>query len=80
MTTTDLDRSALAQGIYAATADLRELSLHDVVDAYVAQGRGHASMYWSGYSAVLVEAQRQVWDRWRALRTPCPPRVIGSTP
>ncbi|HEY8647053.1 MAG TPA: hypothetical protein VIL77_14380 [Gaiellaceae bacterium] len=80
MTATEADRSALAQGVYDAIADLRELSLHDVVDAYVALGRGHASMYWSGYSAVLVEAQRQVWDLWRSSRTPQPTRVIGSTP
>ena len=80
MTPTELDRSALAQGVYDATAALRELSLHDVVESYVAHGRGHHTMYWAGYSAVVVEAQRQAWDRWRTLRTPAPTLVVGSTP
>jgi len=80
MTTIELDRADLAQGIYAATADLRELSLHDVVESYVSHGRGHHTAFWDGYSAVLVEAQRQVWDLWMSSRTPQPPRVIGSTP
>jgi hypothetical protein len=80
MTATELDRSALAQGIYDATADLRELSLHDVVDDYIANGRGHATAYWAGYSAVLVEAQRRVWDLWMSSRTPAPTRVVGATP
>jgi len=80
MTAIELDRHALAQGVYAATADLRDKSLHDVVDSYVALGRGHATAYWAGYRAVLVEAQRQAWDRWRTLRTPQPTRVVGATP
>ena len=80
MTATELDRSALAQGVYDAIADLRELSLRDVVESYVSLGRGHDTAYWAGYFAVLVEAQRQAWDRWRTLRTPAPTRVVGSTP
>jgi hypothetical protein len=80
VTTTELDRSALAQGIYDANADLRELSLHEVVESYVALGRGHDTAYWAGYFAVVVEAQRQAWDRWRTLRTPAPTRVVGATP
>jgi hypothetical protein len=80
MTATEADRSALAQGVYDATADLRDKSLYDVVDDYVAHGRGHATMYWDGYRAVLFAAQLSAWDRWRTLRTPAPTRVIGATP
>jgi hypothetical protein len=80
MTATEADRHALAQGVCDATAALRELSLHDVVESYVANGRGHATAYWDGYFAVVVEAQRQAWDVWMSSRTPAPTRVVGSTP
>jgi len=65
MTTIELDRSALAQGVMDATADLREHTLHDVLGGYAALA---ASIYRDGYSAVLHQAELVAWDLFIASR------------
>jgi len=66
MTTIEIERQDLAQGMRDATADLRELALHDVVDGYAALGRRHAPAWRDGYFGVLAQAELVVWDLWRA--------------
>jgi len=72
MTTIELERHDLAAGIYAATADLRELSLRDVIDSYAALGRSHAQSWRDGYYTTLAQAELVAWDRWQATRTAQP--------
>ena len=75
MTTIELERYDLAQGIYAATADLRELSLHDVIDGYAALGRQHAQTWRDGYYTTLAQAELVAWDLWQSTRTTQPTHV-----
>ena len=78
MTTIEADRSALAQGVCDATADLRELSLHDVVEGTAGRGHGPAGMYQDGYTAVLNQAELRAWDLWSSSR-PAASRLTRTT-
>jgi len=68
MTATELDRSALAQGVRDATADLRELTLHDVIERYPALSGVRAESWRDGYHATLVQAELVAWGLWQATR------------
>ena len=75
MTTIELDRQDLAQGMRDATADLREHSLHDVNELAMTARTGIWSMYWDGYYAVLCQAELVAWDLFIATRTTQPTHV-----
>ena len=74
-TAATIEREGLAEGIYAATADLRELSLHDVIEAYAACGDDLTTMYRDGYATVLYQAELVAWDLWQSTRTTQPTHV-----
>ena len=63
MTTIELDRADLAQGMRDATADLRELGLPGLIECARSRRPG---MYTDGYRAVLNQAELVAWDLWRA--------------
>jgi len=68
MTATELDRSALAQGVRDAIADLRARTLRDVIEGYAALSGVHAELWRDGYHATLVQAELVAWGLWQGTR------------
>ena len=70
-----VERQDLAEGMRDAVADLRELSLHDVIDGYATIGQRHAAAWRDGYYTTLAQAELVAWDLFIATRTTQPTHV-----